>query len=78
MKIRVYLKTPLYRSRGNSSETDLSDAVLVVCGKADPRDGGLEIEVNQLYNDKGGAVEAPFERIFLPLGKIDYYIIEQA
>jgi hypothetical protein len=78
MKVRAFLKTPLYRSRARGEDNALTDAVLVVSGTAESRDGGLEVEVATLHNEKGVEVEAPFHRIFLPLAKIDYYVIEQA
>ena len=31
--------------------------------------------VSALYDDKGKEVAAPFAQIFLPLAKIDYYVV---
>lgn len=77
MKVLAYLKTPLYRSR-HSTEGGLDGNVTSVRGKAKARDGGLEITIKELRDERDQPIEAPFKRLFLPLAKIDYYVIEDA
>ncbi|HCP44688.1 MAG TPA: hypothetical protein DIU15_01440 [Deltaproteobacteria bacterium] len=77
MKVLAYLKTPLYRSR-HAKDGGLEGNVISIRGKAEARDGGLDITINELRDERDQKVEAPFKRLFLPLGKIDYYVIEDA
>jgi len=77
VKVLAYLKTPLYRSR-HGGDGSLDGNVVCIQGKAKSRDGGLEITISKLRDDREQDVAAPFKRIFLPLAKIDYYIIEDA
>jgi len=75
MKIQLFLKTPLYRGNyGAKRNQELEANVLEVQGKAETRDGGLDITVSALFDGKGKSVDAPFKRIFLPLAKVDYYV----
>ena len=77
MKVRALLKTPLYRQRATGGEEpDISGNVTEVRGKAEVRDGGLDIKVSALLGAKGEAVDSSIKRLFLPLAKIDYYIVE--
>ncbi len=77
MKVRALLKTPLYRQRATDGETPYVDGnVTEVRGKAEVRDGGLDIKVSALIGAKGEAVDSTVKRLFLPLAKIDYYIVE--
>ena len=61
----------LASGRGKS----LNANVLEIMGTAEVRDSGLDLSDLECLDDKGQAVEAPFGRLFLPLGKIDYYVI---
>tara|TARA_Y100001934_G_C11729609_1_gene485087 strand:+ start:51 stop:215 length:165 start_codon:yes stop_codon:yes gene_type:complete len=45
-------------------------------GTADARDGGLDLQVAEMFDGKGEPVAGSLKRIFLPLAKVDYYIIE--
>lgn len=76
MKVRALLKTPLYRQRTGDDAPYLAGNVTEVRGKAEARDGGLDIKVNGMFNEKGTAVDTTIVRIFLPLAKIDYYIVD--
>jgi hypothetical protein len=77
MKVRALLKTPLYRRRKTADDSPyLAGDVTEVRGKAEVRDGGLDIKVAGLFGDKGEAVDSTVKRIFLPLAKIDYYIVD--
>ena len=77
MNVRVFLRTPLHRGRVVAPRKyELDDTVVEVVGEAEHRDGGLDIKVSALYNDKGVAVESPWPHIFLPGSKMDVYVIE--
>ena len=77
MKVRVFLRTPLHRGRVTGPRKHELDAMVVeVVGEATPRDGGLEVEVTEMVDDKGESVASPWPKIFLPTGKIDLYVIE--
>ena len=76
MKVRALLKTPLYRRRTGDEASYLSGNVAEVRGSAEARDGGLDLNVDGMFDDKGAAVETTIKRIFLPLAKIDYYIVD--
>jgi len=77
MKIRALLKTPLYRRRKTGDGSPyLAGDVTEIRGKADVRDGGLDIKVTGLFGDKGQKVGSTIKRIFLPLAKVDYYIVD--
>ncbi len=77
MKVRVFLRTPLHRGRATGPRKYELDAVVVgVVGEATPRDGGLEVEVTEMIDDKGESVTSPWAKIFLPMSKIDLYVIE--
>ena len=78
MKVRALLKTPLYRQRTSGDDVAYLDGnVTEVRGKAEVRDGGLDVTVSGLFGQKGQAVDSTIKRIFLPLAKIDYYIVEE-
>ena len=77
MKVRALLKTPLYRQRATGAEAPYIDGnVTEIRGKAEVRDGGLDIKVSALLGAKGEAIDSTIKRLFLPLTKIDYYIVE--
>jgi len=77
MKVRALLKTPLYRQRAPGGETpDIDGNVSEVRGTAEVRDGGLDIKISALLGAKGETVDSTIKRLFLPLAKIDYYIVE--
>ncbi len=76
MKIRALLKTPLYRQRSKDDTPSLSGNVTEVRGTAEARDGGLDVQVDGMFNEKGAEVETTIVRVFLPLAKVDYYIVE--
>ncbi len=77
MKIRALLKTPLYRQRASGDDAAyLEGNVTEVRGKAEVRDGGLDVKVSGLFGEKGQKVNSTIKRLFLPLAKIDYYIVE--
>ncbi len=77
MKVRVFLRTPLHRGRATGPRKYELDAMIVeVVGEATPRDGGLELEVADMVDDKGQSVASPWPKIFLPMSKIDVYVIE--
>jgi hypothetical protein len=76
MRVQVFLKTPLFRGHyGPEREAELKKTIVELAGEALARDGGLELNVSSMHDSKGSAVEAPFTRVFLPMGKIDYYVI---
>ncbi len=76
MKVRALLKTPLYRQRSGEDTPYLAGNVTEVRGTANARDGGLDLKVDAMFNEKGGQVETTIRRIFLPLAKVDYYIVD--
>lgn len=77
MKVRVFLRTPLHRGRASAPRKyEINDTVVEVVGEAEARDGGLALDVEALYNDKGERVESPWPKLFLPSSKIDLYVIE--
>ncbi len=78
MRVQVFLKTPLYRGHyGPEREAELKATVVEVRGEAIARDGGLEVNVAELFDHKSKPVDAPFACMFLPTAKIDYYVIEE-
>lgn len=79
MKIHALLRTPLFRGRyGGDRGAELKSSVVEVRGEATARDGGLEVLVTELRDERGQLVEAPFRRVFLPMSKVDFYVIEEA
>lgn len=76
MNVRALLKTPLYRQRSSKDSPYLAGNVTEVRGKADVRDGGLDVNVKAMFNEKGEEVETTIKRIFLPLAKVDYYVVD--
>lgn len=77
MNVRVFLRTPLHRGRQSAPRTfELNETVVEVVGTAETRDGGLQIAVSTLVNDRGEEVASPWPTIFLPTAKIDLYVIE--
>jgi hypothetical protein len=76
MNIRALLKTPLYRQRSKDNTPYLAGNVTEVRGPAEARDGGLDVRVDGMFNEKGVAVETTIVRLFLPLAKVDYYIVD--
>jgi hypothetical protein len=76
MKVRALLKTPLYRQRSSDDSPYLAGNVTEVRGKAEVRDGGLDVNVDAMFDQKGATVETTIKRIFLPLAKVDYYIVD--
>ncbi len=79
MRVQVLLKTALYRGRfGADHDTELKGSVMEIRGSAEVRDGGLEVAVSSLHDERGRDVPAPFDRIFVPASKIDFYVIEDA
>ncbi len=76
-QVRVFLRTPLHRGRSTGARKyELNETVTEIVGMAEPRDGGLEIQIGMLYTDKGEPVESPWVCIFLPMSKIEAYVIE--
>lgn len=76
MRVQVLLKTPLFRGRyGAQRSVELRSTVVEVIGEAAVRDGGLDVTVQSLFDDRGQPVAADIPRIFLPLGKIDCYVV---
>lgn len=79
MRVQVFLKTPLYRGKyGTERDAELKATVTELAGEAIARDGGLELSVASLHDSKGQPVDSPFSQLFLPMGKIDYYVIVEA
>ena len=78
MKVQVLLKTALYRGKFGPDRTELGSSVMEIRGRAEVRDGGLDIQISDLYDERGRAVTAPFRRVFVPTGKIDFYVIDAA
>ena len=77
MKVRVFLRTPLHQGRPTSSRKhELSALVTEVIGEATARDGGLQIDVTEFIDDRGESSASPWPTIFLPVGKIDFYVVE--
>lgn len=78
MKVHVLLKTPLYQGRyGADRSRELKALVTEVRGEATSRDGGLDIVVASMHDQRGQPVDPPIRRLFLPLGKIDFYSVEE-
>jgi hypothetical protein len=76
MRVQVFLKTPLARGHyGADRDAELKATVVELAGEAIARDGGLEVSVSTMYDNKGNPCAAPFRQMFLPAGKIDYYVI---
>ncbi len=79
MTVQVFLKTPLFRGKyGADRSAELTATIIEVQGEAIARDGGLELSLSALYDNKGRLIDAPFSQLFLPLAKIDYYVIVDA
>ncbi len=79
MTVQVFLKTPLFRGKyGADRSAELTATIIELHGEAIARDGGLELNVSSLYDNKGRPIDAPFSQLFLPMGKIDYYVIVDA
>jgi hypothetical protein len=77
MRVQALLKTPLYRGRfGPDHATRHRSSVTEIRGEATVRDGGLDIVVASMHDEKGNPVDSPLKRVFVPLGKIDFYVIE--
>lgn len=76
MKVRVFLRTPLHRGRPTGNRRhELNASIIEVVGEAEARDGGLELQVAELIDDRGESLESPWPRIFLPSSKIDFYVL---
>lgn len=79
MNVQIFLKNPLFKGRyGSQRDLELKEPVVEIHGEAQHRDGGVEVRVTALHDVKGKPVDAPFERLFLPLSKIDYLVIVEA
>jgi hypothetical protein len=79
MTAQIFLKNPLYKGRyGGQRDRELKEPVVEIHGRSEHRDGGVEVQVEALFDVKGKPVDAPFERLFLPMGKIDYIVIVEA
>ena len=79
MRVQVFLKTPLFRGRyGSERDAELKATIVEMAGEAIARDGGLELSVQSMHDNKGKACDPPFSRVFLPIAKIDYYVIVDA
>lgn len=79
MTVQVFLKTPLFRGHyGADRSAELTATIVEIHGEAISRDGGLEVNVSALFDNKGRPIDAPFSQLFLPLGKIDYYVLVEA
>lgn len=78
MTVQVLLKTALYPGKFGPDRTELSGPVMEIQGEASVRDGGLEIAIAALYDERGREVSAPFKTIFVPTSKIDFYVIDAA
>jgi hypothetical protein len=77
VKVRVFLRTPLHRGRVKGARKyELGSTVVEVVGEAAARDGGLEVDVTEMVDNKGESIASPWSKIFLPLSKIDLYVIE--
>ncbi len=76
MKVRVFLSTQLHQGRVTGRKRELDATVVEVVGEATARDGGLELQVTELVDDRGASVVSPWPKIFLPGSKIDLYVIE--
>ena len=76
MKVQIFLKTPLFRGKyGAKRKQELGANVIEVHGTATVSTGGLDLKVSKLFDGKGAEVKAPFSSIFLPMAKIDYYVL---
>ncbi len=76
MRAQILLKTALYRGRFGPDQIEIKGSVMEVRGTIEVRDGGLDVVVSSLHDERGRTVEAPFSRIFVPGSKIDFYVIE--
>lgn len=78
MKAHILLKTPLYQGRyGADRSRELRALVTEIRGAATSRDGGLDVVVESMHDQKGQPVDPPMRRLFLPMGKIDFYSVEE-
>lgn len=76
MTAHIFLCAPLFKGRyGPDRDREIKEPVVEIHGAIRHRDGGVEVEVERLFDNKGRPVDAPFGLIFLPLAKIDHYIV---
>ncbi|MEE2828098.1 MAG: hypothetical protein VX498_02835 [Myxococcota bacterium] len=76
MKVQIFLKTPLFRGKyGAKRNQELEASIIEIHGTAKAGSGGLELKVSKLFDSKGKETKAPFTSIFLPMAKIDYYVV---
>jgi hypothetical protein len=77
-RVHVLLRTPLFRGRyGAERKAELRVSAVELRGEATARDGGLDLLLSELRDEKGQVVDPlPFQRVFLPMSKIDFYVIE--
>lgn len=79
MRVQVFLKTPLYRGRyGAQRDLKLDAHVVELVGDAEAHKGGLDLRQPLLFDEKGREVDAPFDHLFLPMSKVDYYVVLDA
>jgi hypothetical protein len=75
VKVRIFLKNPLHPGRPKGGRArEIEVAATEVVGVAVHRDGGLDVHVEALVDERGNAHASPFPSMFLPMGKVDYYV----
>ncbi len=73
--ITVYLKTPLFTFRGVKSHVPARTAALR--GRlTDRSSGGLTIQVEAFFNDRGEPLAGAAITLIVPLSKVDHAHIE--
>ena len=77
--VEIFLKTPLFRFRYKyeGEERELMENAVRISGVViDDRSAGLLLKAEILSNMKATESELPFEKIFIPFGKIDFMVVE--
>ncbi|MCP4872472.1 MAG: hypothetical protein GY898_27585 [Proteobacteria bacterium] len=76
MTAQIFLKTALFKGR----DRDLARPVYEIHGTIEHHNGGLDVtEITTLLDGKGKEVPAPsWNRVFLPMSKVDHYIPTEA
>ncbi|HLG19324.1 MAG TPA: hypothetical protein VI895_05850 [Bdellovibrionota bacterium] len=77
-RVEIFLNTPLFRFRYvfNNEERELLENAVRISGVVlREKRAGLLVKAEELSNMKLTESELPFERIFIPYGKIDFVVV---
>lgn len=76
-RVRVFLRTPLYRGRPDDDRGGLTlDVVEIVGTVVEETRTGLWLDVEAMYDARGQTEPGdPLPSIVLPAGKIDYLVV---